>query len=1556
MATKIVYTDETIRVKSVKVGIPIKRVSAGAFSINNLSGVDVTAVESDGSILAYKTSTGNYEITGLRSSDNITVTYDSAVSNYTFAFTNGTFTGSLIPDSDEVYDLGSPTKKFKDLFLSGNTITLGSLSLKDSEGSFLIIDSDGVALNLSISLGTNNSNILSFDSAAGSFSFNDTDIARTDINDTFHQGLTVNNGLVVNDGLTVVSGSNTTGGVTTDSATVTNNLAVGSNLTIGGNLTVSGTTTTINTETIELADNTIVLNSNAIGSATENAGIEIERGDDSNVSFLWDEATNYWTLGGQTLETTGKILYGNVYPTEGDLPSASLYHGMYAHVHAAGRGYFAHAGSWHKLIDSDTTGVQQVYNLKSFNANIDSATITNISGTTADYTNLISTNLTNTNLTGSQATFDNATIGTLQFTTLTNTTSDITEGSNLYYTRSRFDSALGDTTSIGTIRGYLSAAGDLSYDSSTGTFSFDVEQVYTKTNFDSDLGAALDGGTGITYDSSTDTISITNTGVVAGTYGSATQIPVFTVNAQGQLDSAGTVTVAGVTSLTFDSATGNISIGTADGATFVTTATLDPYTTTNLVEGINLYYTNNRVNTQIGTDSAAAIIRQHFSAAGDLSYNASTGQFSFDVEQVYTKTNFDSDLGAALSGGTGITYDSANDAISITPTGVVAGTYGSATEIPVFTVNAQGQLDSAGTTTVAGVSSINFDSSNGNFTINTADGQTFLDTITLDPYSTTGLTEGNNLYYTRVRFDSALGDTTSISSIRGYFSAGGALNYDSSLGRFTFDTEQVYTKTNFDSDLSTSITGGTGITWDSATYNISITDTGVTAGTYGSASEVPVFTVNAQGQLDSAGTVTVAGVSNVSYDSASYTLTVNTADGGSFPAFLRTTSGVVAGTYGSATQIPIIKVDEFGEVDSVSTIAVAGVTSTSYDSSTSIFTINTADGGTFTAKLDPQYLDADSAKITTLNLTTLTGTTANITNVTSDSATITNLANTTLTGQNATFDSAQITNISASTLASTTSLTLGSTLAYAQNFGSLSFNQNDFYGDSLNTVFMFTSQDSSDTSASVALGVRNQFQTVLGAVGTADSNQFVLGYPNANWQLLIKKDVGNTPYNLQGGTTLFEMDSNGDIKLASTTNSISRTTGSLVLAGGLGVGGNLRGNDIFSAGNMQAAGAFIGNVTGQVSDISNHSTTDLSEGNNLYYTQVRFDSAFGDKSTTDLSEGNNLYYTTARADSDAKNAISVSDAGGDGSLTYSASTGIITYNGPSATEVRAHLVAGTGVGYDSATGIISVGQPIGIGDSVQFSGATIGGNLTITGDFNVVGSQNITSQNDLRITNAIIKVADSNAQDIYDIGVVGRYGDDSGTIRRAGFVRDATNGEWYVFTNLIQDGLDSSVADQTINFNDSSFELGTFNFGALRGTYLGFDSDFRVFSTNYSVVTSNTTASSSQRIAVDTSGGSFTVTLPASPVTGDYVKIIDVGNWSDTSLFIGRNGSTIEGYSDDFELDIGQNVVEFIYINSTWNIYTSIGQRGETGPAGAAADSANFASTNEAIAFAVALG
>ena len=49
-------------------------------------------------------------------------------------FTNDSISGNLVPRLDSAQDLGSATKKWKDLFLSGGTINIGSLKVKDENG------------------------------------------------------------------------------------------------------------------------------------------------------------------------------------------------------------------------------------------------------------------------------------------------------------------------------------------------------------------------------------------------------------------------------------------------------------------------------------------------------------------------------------------------------------------------------------------------------------------------------------------------------------------------------------------------------------------------------------------------------------------------------------------------------------------------------------------------------------------------------------------------------------------------------------------------------------------------------------------------------------------------------------------------------------------------------------------------------------------------------------------------------------------------------------------------------------------------------------------------------------------------------------------------------------------------------------------------------------------------------------------------------------------------------------------------------------------------------
>jgi hypothetical protein len=72
-------------------------------------------------------------------------------------------------------------------------------------------------------------------------------------------------------------------------------------------------------------------------------------------------------------------------------------------------------------------------------------------------------------------------------------------------------------------------------------------------------------------------------------------------------------------------------------------------------------------------------------------------------------------------------------------------------------------------------------------------------------------------------------------------------------------------------------------------------------------------------------------------------------------------------------------------------------------------------------------------------------------------------------------------------------------------------------------------------------------------------------------------------------------------------------------------------------------------------------------------------------------------------------SISATDDGGDGSFSYDNTTGVFTYTGPSAAEVRAHFSGGTGV--TITDGSIAIGQSVGTGDSVTFSTVSATGDI-----------------------------------------------------------------------------------------------------------------------------------------------------------------------------------------------------------------------------------------------------
>lgn len=93
------------------------------------------------------------------------------------------------------------------------------------------------------------------------------------------------------------------------------------------------------------------------------------------------------------------------------------------------------------------------------------------------------------------------------------------------------------------------------------------------------------------------------------------------------------------------------------------------------------------------------------------------------------------------------------------------------------------------------------------------------------------------------------------------------------------------------------------------------------------------------------------------------------------------------------------------------------------------------------------------------------------------------------------------------------------------------------------------------------------------------------------------------------------------------------------------------------------------------------------------------------------------------------------------------------------------------------------------------------------------------------------------------------------------------------------------------------------------------------------VKTANYTAQPGENILANTSGGSFTITLPAAPTAGAAVTIADGGNWETNSLTVARNNRTIESLNEDFVLDISGITVTFVYSGNTWQLFTTAGLR-----------------------------
>ena len=235
---------------------------------------------------------------------------------------------------------------------------------------------------------------------------------------------------------------------------------------IAGNLVVQGSTTTVNSETVSVADPFMLLNGDHTGTASEDVGIEINRGTDANVKFGWNETTGTFSTFSDSLET-GSISATNIVASAGIVGDINSENAI-------------------KIIDVTGDGTVDI------NAG-------NIDGT------VIGAN------TPAQATFT-----TLTWSVTTNTTDDLPEGANQYFTDQRARAAIS-----------VEPASELSYDPVTGEISFsgnyysDTDARQAISVVGNEIG--YDNTTGIiSYDAPTDFGSLIDPNVISGSTGGTT--------------------------------------------------------------------------------------------------------------------------------------------------------------------------------------------------------------------------------------------------------------------------------------------------------------------------------------------------------------------------------------------------------------------------------------------------------------------------------------------------------------------------------------------------------------------------------------------------------------------------------------------------------------------------------------------------------------------------------------------------------------------------------------------------------------------------------------------------------------------------------------------------------------------------------------------------------------------------------------------------------------------------------------------------------------------------
>ncbi len=204
--------------------------------------------------------------------------------------------GSIVPSTDNTYDLGSPLLMWKDIYVGPGSLYVNGQKVLQDESGNIVISADA---NENLSLRTSGSGNVELDATGtGNIQIKSAMVIEGGSNITSSDGNAIVFGNAINTDTISSKTTNTDLSLSangTGKVYINDNAEVNGNFVVGGNLTVSGTTTTVNSETISLADNLIDLNSNfTSGTPTENSGVRIKRGDSADVQLRWNEGSDVW--------------------------------------------------------------------------------------------------------------------------------------------------------------------------------------------------------------------------------------------------------------------------------------------------------------------------------------------------------------------------------------------------------------------------------------------------------------------------------------------------------------------------------------------------------------------------------------------------------------------------------------------------------------------------------------------------------------------------------------------------------------------------------------------------------------------------------------------------------------------------------------------------------------------------------------------------------------------------------------------------------------------------------------------------------------------------------------------------------------------------------------------------------------------------------------------------------------------------------------------------------------------------------------------------------------